>query len=199
LKTKEQAMKKLIKFCTGLFLAGSIDISLGILAAHLLCRIFHHPLSFWIYLAGIFFTLIPDIDAVIQKIKENKIDSSHRKFLHCPVFILLPFAATIPLSPFWAILASVCFLLHFLHDSMGNKENRPGIMWLWPYSSNYYQFGGKKRGERNLFCPWTPEELKKRRPISVRRWLEKHYGRLPAEAFTGILLLFIAAGIVIYC
>ncbi|MBU1091599.1 metal-dependent hydrolase [Patescibacteria group bacterium] len=191
-------IKKTLKRGAALFLAGAIDGSLGVLLVFAFSKIFHHPVSFWIYLAGIILALIPDIDLFIQKIFEKRCDGNHRKYLHYPLFIFPLFFFLSFFSLFWAYLVCLCLITHFIHDSGGNEENRWGIKWLWPFSDNYYQFFGKKRRKFSVILEWTPREIEKRVSENWDSWLSKNYLKFPAESFVGILLGIFALIIVFW-
>lgn len=191
-------IKKHLKKCVALFLAGAIDGSLGVLLVFIFSKIFHYPTSFWIYLTGIILAITPDIDVFIQKIAENKTDSNHRKFTHYPIFLVPLFFTLYYFSSFWACLIFSCFLVHFIHDSAGNEENKWGIKWIWPLSENYYQFFGKKKGKRLIMCPWSPKEIEERESESWDSWLSKNYLRFPTESFVGVVLGIFALFVVFW-
>ncbi|MCF7835813.1 MAG: metal-dependent hydrolase [Candidatus Marinimicrobia bacterium] len=184
-------MKNIFKKGLALFLAGATDGSFGLLIVFLFSKILNYPTSFGIYFLGLILALTPDIlDALIQLTVEKKIDSNHRKFTHYPLFVIPIFFILHCFSVFWAWVICSCFLVHFIHDSGGNEENRWGIKWLFPFSNNYYQFFGKKRKKRafSIIIEWTPREIKNRKIDDLDSWLEKNYMKFPLESFTGLML-----------
>jgi len=181
-------IKKIFKKSVALFLAGAIDGSIGVFLAHVLSKALNYPPSFEIYFWGLIFALSPDIDVFLQKIFEKKCDGNHRKYLHYPLGVIPLFVVMCYFSLFWASLVCLCLLIHFIHDSGGNEENRWGIKWLKPFSDNYYQFFGKKRKKFFIVLEWTPREIEKRVSEDWDSWLNKNYLKFPAESFLGAIL-----------
>lgn len=179
-----------IRLLVGLFVAVSADVGSGILAVHLLGKVFGQPIALWMYGVSIFVALLPDIDVIFQKIGGENIDSRHRQMTHYPVAITLIFANIVVFSWFWATLTALCLLAHFVHDSWG-EANRWGVKWLAPFSDKSYQLFMRKRfGERRqIICVWTPEELANTAPLPLEEWLTDYYLRLTGESVGGLLWL----------
>lgn len=117
-----------------------LDIGIGILISIFLSNLFNFPLSHPFVVAGIIFSLLPDADFLYHLLKrgtKDKKDHEHRDILHYPIFFLFTGIVIGFFSLPWALLFTLCTLLHLLHDSIGIGW---GIQWLWPANKNYYTF-----------------------------------------------------------
>lgn len=177
----------------GLFFATSLDVAGGIFIPYLICAASGHAPQWWHYALGIFFSVLPDIDTLPQLFQGKEIDSEHRNLLHKPlpvIFLLLSF--TTMFSAFISLLAALCIICHYLHDSIGDASGW-GIQWFWPFSENQFQFFGKKEKTRKLLIIWTPQELKKISPLPLRLWLKRYYLKATPETVGGTILLVSAS------
>lgn len=146
-----------------------LDAALGILNAIFVSKYFHIELTWYFVVAGIIFTLLPDIDSLLFFLGRGKIFSKqahfHRDILHLPL-IYIP-AGTIIFSifgPRWGLLFAVGALLHFIHDSTFLGLGW-GIKWLYPFSQNYFmafriRVGNEKKFPLKPFLNLTPAESK---------------------------------------
>jgi membrane-bound metal-dependent hydrolase YbcI (DUF457 family) len=182
-----------------LALAVSADIGSGIFFTHFLSKVLSYPVSWWGYVLGIFFALVPDFDVAIQKVRGSKVDSKHREITHYPMLVItMAFLVVglLGLSSFWAALAALCLFAHFLHDSIG-EANRWGVKWLAPFFPNSYQLFMRKSPDepRRVICVWTPEELKRVKPLFLETWLRDYYLRVTGDSVASVVWL--AASILI--
>jgi hypothetical protein len=182
----------LLKFLVGLLLAGSFDIAFGVFFAHLSiksCHHFGHPL--FTYLFGVFFALLPDVDALAMKIFRGKIMADHRDWPHWPILIIPAGAAIWYFSPFYAVLAGLCLLEHYVHDSLNIKENDMGIRWFAPFNQNYYLISWRRIKNAGIFARLSKRRINKirGRRETIDRWLEKHYLHPTVSSMVGGMLL----------
>lgn len=189
-------MKK-TRLLFGLFLAVLADVASGILMAHIIRKVSgrypHMALNtILFYLAGILFTLLPDILDLMKergltdiKHKEN---ITHFALIIIPIFILLAI-----LSPFWATFISLCLLCHFIHDSF---QSHGSIKWLAPFSQKNIHFIEKVNGKIKLICIWDNHELMSRN-MDPHEWLEKYYLRPTVESIISILYFLLIILIVL--
>jgi hypothetical protein len=117
-----------------------LDIIFGLIIAILSNFTFGTPESkAAALLFGVFCALAPDIDFIIyifrNKFKIDQFAHEHRDLLHKPLFFI---AIGIPLfliSPEMGMIWIIGTLYHFIHDTI---DGGWGIMWLYPFSRNYY-------------------------------------------------------------
>lgn len=119
----------------GLFLVATPDISGGLLIAHFIVKFAHLTAQSTFYLWGVFFALLPDVDflrsiikAKMKKMSVPRDSETHRWITHWPL-IMLPLCGFLAglFSGYLAVLALLCLLFHFCHDSIGSE-----IQWLAP-------------------------------------------------------------------
>src|ERR1043166_1457460 len=107
-----------------------LDLGVGILAGLLL----KEPV--WL---GIIFSLLPDIDALVNlaQFKSTRFAYHHRDLLHKPmVFAVLGVGLYLFNSTLGALFL-LCSLAHFVHDSIGIGW---GVQWLWPFNTDHFSF-----------------------------------------------------------
>ena len=71
--------------------------------------------------------------------KKKAVYGDHHQFItHRPVFGIVLSSALGFLfgGTFWAMIAPLCIVWHYLHDTEGFGGG--GIAWLWPFSKFYY-------------------------------------------------------------
>lgn len=182
-------------FLLGAFLAGATDMAMGNFIAHLMIKIFnpqeHH---LFIYFFAITFALIPDIDALMPN-DHKKMLSDHRKWPHWPLLIIpLIFFIINFFSFFYALLASLCLLAHYIHDSIDLQENEGGIEWLAPLSDSQYKISIKKIKTEKLIIEIPREKINriKKRRETMQRWLKKYYLKITENSLVGVLTLIIS-------
>jgi LexA-binding, inner membrane-associated putative hydrolase len=129
-----------------------LDIAIGIIGAIIASKFLAMPLTAFLVVASIFFSLSPDADFLIHLFlirKTDKFSHEHRDILHNPlVFIPAGFLIIAPISVLFAVLFAVMSLAHFIHDSLGIGW---GVRWFYPFSKKYYKYS-------HGFVGWTPEE-----------------------------------------
>ncbi len=108
------------------------------------------------------------------------------------IFMLLAPLAHIPLlmmgagftlgslffSPFWGLVITISFFLHFFHDSCCLDF---GLRWLWPFSNNQYHFGGRLGIGKipplpfKLIHVFKPDEIDRSQYMDVIEWVRRIY------------------------
>jgi hypothetical protein len=182
----------LLKFLVGLLLVGSIDIAFGIFFAHLVIKLHSHighPM--FTYAWGVFFALVPDVDALAMKIIGGKIMVDHRDWPHWPVLIVPVFLVCACFSLPYAVLAGLCLLAHYVHDGLNIKENGEGIKWLAPFRHGSYLISWKKIKTWGIFIKLSRHRVKKikGRKETIDNWLNRHYLRPTASSMAGGMFL----------
>jgi len=179
-----------------------LDIGVGIALSLAISKVFAVEPTALFILGGIAFTLLPDIDAIVELLKYKHLGGYepriHREWIHYPL-LYIPVALAV--YYFWGIAwASLLFLgatAHFIHDSMGIGW---GIKWLGPFSLNNYKLFSEKNGafSKRLLIKWVPEEFAE----TLKRhhnpnWFREYYLR---PTFINIFefLVFGAAIILLY-
>lgn len=162
-----------------------LDIGLGIFSTIFLGKIFQFDPSFWFFIAGILFVLLPDSDFVYfffkrRKDKNRPGDYKHRDYIHYPLLYLsigsllfyLIFGKEV------AVLFCFCSLAHFIHDSIAIGW---GIKWLFPFSKNNFAFlylhsGKKKGGLKKLIFSFDEKSLEfYEREHGDKDWIKNIY------------------------
>lgn len=193
------AVKKVCKIIVGFFLAGALDMAGGILIAFFLLKTFPGAApKLQACLAGAVFAVFPDVDGLKQIktiIREGRLYVDHRLWTHYPL-VVLPIAAALlaPLSPFYAILAVLCLLFHYVHDSLDLEENGEGIKWLAPLRHHYYHLSWKKIRSLKVIIRLTAREAEKlkHKKETMEEWLEKHYLKISPHSLSGVFVLFVS-------
>ncbi|OGF25493.1 hypothetical protein A2331_01335 [Candidatus Falkowbacteria bacterium RIFOXYB2_FULL_34_18] len=182
-----------ILFLIGIFLAGAMDMALGNFIAHCMIKFFgpvEHVM--FTYIFAIAFALLPDIDALLQRVSHGKILSNHRNWPHWPLLILPIIFFTINIfSFFYAVLACLCLFIHYIHDSVDLQENGGGIEWLAPFSDSQYQISIKRIKTEKLIVEFPKEKIEKikKKKETMYRWLKKYYLKITENSLLGILAL----------
>lgn len=178
-----------------------LDIAIGIGAAFLTAMAFSLPLAGWLFVVGVGFALLPDIDFLLYlgKRSADEFSHEHRDLLHNPL-LYLPIGTVLlavihPPLGFLFLLASVG---HFIHDSIGGGW---GVRWLYPFSKNYFKFFSDERGaySRNLIAVWTPHQQKQAaRAYGDPQWLTHYLNFSPTLIFEiSVLIILIALAFVL--
>ena len=167
----------------GLAAVALFDIGAGILISHLLAKIAGLPTSIFLYIAGIFFSLLPDLDILWQQIREGKINGYHRNSpLHWPIFtIFIVYILIGEFSSFFAAVAILCLLSHYFHDTL---EGEVGIKWLAPFSEK--NFSIKKKDGKISFVV-KPAELRQRCLVTAQDWVRRYYVRPTFKSVIGVV------------
>ncbi len=140
-----------------------LDIGLGILIAIWVSHFFGVPLTTGLLGFGVFFSLIPDIDFLVELFKHGSVGGKfvreHRELLHFPIlYAPLILCVYLIFGSMWALMLGFGLLGHFLHDSVGIGW---GVKWLWPISKRSFKFFSERNGafSRRLLVSWSPQEL----------------------------------------
>lgn len=184
-----------------------LDIGIGIVLSFFVSWLFNIDLETYFIVAGIAFTLLPDIDVLLEiimfrdpKILKGGFESKfHREWFHYPL-LYIPFVAVVYVvggSP-WATLLALGLLFHFLHDSVGPAW---GLKWRAPFSWNNYKFFSEKDGvpSGRFLVRWTPEELAEvLKKYHNPYWFHDQYLRLNFILVVEILVLAASLVILLY-
>lgn len=141
-----------------------LDIGVGILLAVGLSKVFGVALSYPLVFAGAGFSLLPDLDILVELAKRGRIggrvQGHHRELTHFPLtYLPVWFLVWRFFGPVWGSLFGLAVAAHFLHDSAGMGW---GLKWLWPFSRRAYKFFSNKDGSFSgrFLVSWSPAELK---------------------------------------
>lgn len=185
-----------VLFLIGAFLAGSMDMAIGNVIAYSMIKIFQpEEKPIFIYLFAVIFSLLPDIDALLQSISRDKILSDHRHLPHYPLLMIpLTFIIINFFSAFYAFLAILCLFSHYIHDSLDLEENGDGIKWLAPFNNSQYQICVKKTNTETFITEISKEKIKKikTKKESMYRWMKKYYLKITENSLSGIIALTIS-------
>ena len=184
----------------GLGIGVQTDIAFGIFIIHAMGKTFGFDPPIYFYPIGGFLSLLPDIDylyALWQKWRgEKKADETHRRLPHYPIVMVILICSILgilfifwSIFGYWAVVAALCLLSHYVHDSI---EGEWGLRWLAPRGKKFYKLFSKKEGKRRFVCSFTPEELRSKPLMDDMEWLETYYLRPTKRSVTGALL-FIGA------
>jgi hypothetical protein len=167
-----------------------LDIALGILLSLGVAEYFSIEATPLLIAFGIAAALLPDIDIITIPLLGKWY---HRTYTHYPLLYLPLIVLSFLLFPTpYAVLFTLCILMHFIHDSIG--IGWWGIAWLWPFSQRRFLFFPEKErrdqlGGKNSWIP--EEEPPPRDPIDQGRWIAHFYLRPSKVAVIeyGVLLL----------
>jgi hypothetical protein len=90
------------------------------------------------------FAVLPDFDQILPILLNTFSKNHHQTLFHRPI-IVVPTAIAIGWvigGTMWAVIASICILMHFVHDTHGFSDD--GIAWLWPFSEKYWSLQGSE-------------------------------------------------------
>lgn len=128
-----------------MFLAGYLDMCVGLFLTLCVAYLLNMPLSAGHYIGGMTLAVLPDFDLLfLYFIKRQTTGNHHELLSHRPLFTL-PLATAIAYKlggSFWGLLAGCALLWHFIHDTEGFGGG--GIAWIWPFSKKYYSLSGGK-------------------------------------------------------
>ncbi|OGM98190.1 MAG: hypothetical protein A2735_00585 [Candidatus Yanofskybacteria bacterium RIFCSPHIGHO2_01_FULL_41_21] len=171
------------------------DISMGLLVAHVTTKLVNRR-TFEMYLASVFFALLPDIDTGLQIFFSKKLDTHHRDLTHLPLVVIgVALSATL-FSPLFGTIAAASLLLHFLHDSIGFDEGGWGLKWFWPFSKHSFAFFQTKDGKRHFVTTWTAEEIARRRPMEFKEWITRYYLGVSSHSILAWCSLVLSIGVI---
>ncbi|MEK7133418.1 MAG: metal-dependent hydrolase [Patescibacteria group bacterium] len=169
-------------------LAGFLDFSAGAFIVYLGSIFSDYQIGIPSYILGGILGILPDFDILYIMFSKKTTFDHHQFITHKPVpmsllFLMLGYFLG---GVFWAIIASLCLLWHYLHDTeyiLGGG----GIAWLWPLSKLYYS-------------PWrivSPEKSLMAEHKNHEKWLEEIWCKPSKtsviEIFLGLILLLIIA------
>ncbi|MFA6082411.1 MAG: metal-dependent hydrolase [Patescibacteria group bacterium] len=178
----------------GLTNAALHDFGVGLWLTYLLAKGLDVHVSYWCYLAGMAFSVLPDADIVVGALLKRmgvKI-KHHRDLFHFPIlFVPVVVAVTVLIAQwlhgnqlFWGLLAFTCLIMHFVHDSTG-EANGCGLTWLGPFSPTFYRLFGTANGRRYLVRAIPGDVVLGYYSKTVDEWLIEYYVRLTPEALLG--------------
>lgn len=202
------SLKKLF----GLGLASMLDAGTGMIMTQVIGWLLHWHIAWYNYLVGIIFAMLPDVDMIFQYIQEfsggDESDSSHKALpTHYPpvmiptVSILTWIAcALLSVSTNYALLAILCLLAHYFHDSWQSQENGPGVRWLAPFKKEYYQLFSKhaRGGSIKLFLVVSPERVERTFQETLEEWLNSIFFRFTWENAIGIAIFTVAVAVAMH-
>lgn len=131
-------MNIILMVCAVLF-AALLDIVMGVSVVFALGEMLGESINEFQYLIGSALALFPDIDYGWQIVRgRNAKDDHHQYLMHRPLFGLVcaPLLGYALGGTFWALVAGILVLWHYVHDTEGFLGR--GVAWLWPFSSWYY-------------------------------------------------------------
>lgn len=175
------------------------DIAFGALTVHFFGKVFLSNTPSYFYLIGMFLALLPDIDVPIMWLYKHRHFSIHRLGTHYPMMVipviclsLLILSVIWPILGYWALVAFICLLFHYIHDSIGKEV---GEKWLWPIDKkNYYKFFIKKNGKRRIVVSLNEKEIKVR---PFEEWLKDNL-RPTTTSITGVVLIIMAILFIVF-
>jgi len=184
---------KLVRFGVGISMAILTDIAFGALVVHLFGKVFLLNITTYFYLIGMFLALLPDIDTPIMWLYKHGHFSIHRLGTHYPLIIipviclpLIILSVIWPILGYWALVAFICLLFHYIHDSIGKEV---GEKWLWPIDKkNYYKFFIKKNGKRRIVVALNEKEIKVR---SIEEWLKDSLRPTPTSIIGVVIVIVV--------
>lgn len=177
-----------IRILAGIGLAVLTDVAMGIIIFHLMGKVFNYELPIYFYLIGIFFSVLPDADLFLMKIriiKDHHQFPSHYPIVIVPICVVV-FLVSLTLSThpgFWVSVAGLCLLSHYFDDSVG-RTTGIGLRWWMPFGKKYYTLWPRR--------VLTEKEVKKLQLLSPEEWLEAYYLRITPELLVGIGLFIFA-------
>lgn len=187
---------KLIKIAIGLLLAVLPDVGSGLLATHIISKIFEYPVTPAFYLGGICFALLPDIDLAWQWLRERRINDLHKTLPHYPL-VMLPLVhhATGHWSGFWSLAGPLAMFFHYIHDSLGESW---GLAWFWPVSRNWFKFFTWHQGRFKIAVELTQEELRSLPLRPAESYLAEYWQSLSAELVLSTAWFIAVVFVVLY-
>lgn len=176
-----------MRILLGNALAGFLDLGVGaLIAAAVLSSLGIQPVLWHLAAAGVL-AVLPDFDILLPIISGREPVGNHRMtFMHRPLIVIpvVSLAAYLLGGQAWGIVALLCVLWHYLHDTPPLSQG--GIAWLWPYDSRYWS-------------PWGPTEPKLG-SMAHNEWLKKYWLQLSPllciEVGAGLMALALALFIV---
>ncbi len=196
-----------LKKVFGLFLASLMDIGSGIIVTWLVWRLLVLEIHWYHYVFGILFSMAPDLDILAPLVRElfggQAGDSSHKALpTHYPLVMIGAIGGVLWLFRFdsWAMLASICLFIHFVHDSWQSQEKGPGVRWLAPLGKNYYQIFSRHRAgdELQLFLVVSPQRVEETFKETLEEWLNAIFFRFTLENVIGIITFLLSIILALY-
>lgn len=189
-------MKRKTEKLFGLFLISAADFSMGLFSAILVSWLFHKHLTIVAVLFGMFFSVLPDLDFIVE-IEVISILLSrllgvprdrlrHRlSWMHYPLVMLAPCLLFFYFSVFWGLLAFLPLLGHFFHDF---EEGGVGIALLFPFKKKKYLLRNWKKIDE-------PTEEEKHYHLTVNEfvWIKDVYLKFAPRPIIGFISFMAAA------
>lgn len=191
-KSKEQIPNCFFIIC-GFLLAGTVDIFLALIISSVVMKLYNFDSHIAItYFFGIMFATFPDIDALSHLLKKGNIYADHRDWTHYPIIIFPIFVLIAMFSLPHAIIAALCLIFHYIHDSLDIKENEGiGIKWLAPFKTNVYLISLNKIKNWQLITKAKLQQIKKfeQQKETMVKWVNKNYLAINESSVAGIIAL----------
>lgn len=133
-----------LRFTVANGLAAYMDFGVGASIASGVFYISGLSAPWYAWCIGGIIALVPDFDILPQIIRGTYVQFDHRQTLFHRPILMLP---TVTLLAWqigggaWALIAFLCVLYHFLHDT-GWHTQRSGIAWLYPLSTRFLSSRG---------------------------------------------------------
>ncbi len=121
-------------------MAGFMDFCIGAYIAQVLLYINEVPWAWWPIFVGGFLALLPDMDIAFQILRGRVVGNHRESLMHMPLLIIpsAVVAAWIVGGNLWALIAFLCVLWHYLHDTL------EGIKWFSPFfSQSFFCYRGR--------------------------------------------------------
>jgi len=120
-------------------MAAFLDFSAGVFIVYIGTLAFGYQTGILSFFLGGILGMAPDFDVFYMFWQKNEVYGDHHQFItHRPLFGIILFSTIGFLfgGTFWAIVAPLCVIWHYIHDTEGFGGG--GIAWFWPFSNLYY-------------------------------------------------------------
>jgi hypothetical protein len=120
-------------------MAAFLDFSAGVFIVYLGTLVLDYQAGIPSYVLGGILGMAPDFDVFYMFFKKKAVYGDHHQFVtHRPLFgiVLSSTLGFLLGGTFWAMVAPLCVVWHYLHDTEGFGGG--GIAWFWPFSKFYY-------------------------------------------------------------
>jgi len=162
-----------------------LDVGVGMLLVVIVLSAFDLPITGWHLMVGAILALLPDIDIIPSILAGRSTPFDHHTSLwHRPILVIalsVALAYVLGGAP-WAVIAFICLLWHFVHDT-GWVDDVTGIAWLWPFSDRFVSWYGL----------YTPDSYP-----DHHEWLELSWVRPTLLSVGEITLGLAAVGLSLY-
>lgn len=152
------------------------DIGIGIVIGLLGEKLLGIPL-FYSVLAGIVFSILPDIDYFFLPLFKGRV-TNHREIIHLPIpyLILGGMAVYFVLGSSYTVIFVFASFYHFIHDTIALGW---GIKWFYPFSDYSYLFfylWDYETKEKSFFKKLNKEGLRRTEKLYGNpNWIKTYY------------------------